>query len=176
MNHDRITIYVGKEQFITTRGTLANGMREGSKYFVHLFRFEDATRFVENGMSKRTARRSGVMPLLWTEDQGFDYVAYARLEKMADFLVIERLRRWVSEKKYLRVVEYVHHASRQTLRSAAYTGRSSSKPATWSTKCKGNVACTVSPELNSTNHHRDGDITIITREVVINNKILFDEE
>lgn len=196
MSHERITVHIGEEQFVTTRETLSEGMTEGSQYFRHLFHFENATRPVEDNMSERTLRlseyyldanptifshlleylRDGVMPLLWTEEKGFDYVAYAKLEKMADFLVVERLRRWISAKRYLEAVEVVHRASRQALTCERYNG-----PATWKTRHNGNVTYTnvthtVSPETNCEyRHHRDGDITIITKEVVIHDKILLDQ-
>ncbi|EOO01797.1 putative btb poz fold domain containing protein [Phaeoacremonium minimum UCRPA7] len=199
MDPGRIILYVGEEQFITTRTTLVDGMADGSQYLAQQFSFGNAARLYScGGVSQPESPvpssyfhldldpgvfrhaldylRSGVMLFLWTEEDGLDYIAYAKLEKMAEFLQIERLRAWLSKRRYLEVVEYVHRASRETLPNPGDRGGASKTPTSWRRRCAANVTCSIASEPNASGYRREKEVLVVTRELIINNKVLFDEE
>jgi hypothetical protein len=108
--------------------------------------------------------RSGVMPLLWNEENGFDYASYAKLQNMADFLRIERLMKWVKDEEYLKAVQ--HRSEVEIVEVDKRESRSfSSNPGYAKIDCS-----------NPVNGHPYHDrVAVITKWVVVDSKILFDE-
>jgi hypothetical protein len=66
-------------------------------------------------------RRPTVYPLLWTKEQGFDYVTYNKLMAEADFFGLDDLKNWILQRKYLKAikehVQMTFHAGRLDGRS-----------------------------------------------------------
>ncbi|ORY16947.1 hypothetical protein BCR34DRAFT_556293 [Clohesyomyces aquaticus] len=52
-------------------------------------------------------RRPGTFPLFWTNEQGFDYALYNKLQAEADYYLVHDLRDWIQEKRYLEAVKTV---------------------------------------------------------------------
>jgi hypothetical protein len=63
-------------------------------------------------------RRPTVYPLLWTREKGFDHAMYSKVMAEADFYMLEELRDWILEKKYLKAVVVIH----KTEMEAAWEG------------------------------------------------------
>ncbi|KAF2666808.1 hypothetical protein BT63DRAFT_427220 [Microthyrium microscopicum] len=134
----KITLEVGGQTFITTKSTLTHGQTEGSKYFEKRFNFENNNQSqrrseISDGTSQQgsysfdfdveTFRhildylRTGVFPFLWTRSTGvFDYLAYAKIERLADYLQIEQLKLWIERNKFEKVVQYETRCTRLPFR------------------------------------------------------------
>jgi hypothetical protein len=49
-------------------------------------------------------RRPSRFPLYWNKKDGFDYALYCRVEAEADYFMLEGLRDWIRQAKYLQAV------------------------------------------------------------------------
>ncbi|RYN48741.1 hypothetical protein AA0114_g6905 [Alternaria tenuissima] len=49
-------------------------------------------------------RRPSRFPLYWNKKDGFDYALYCRVEAEADYFILEGLRDWIRQAKYLQAV------------------------------------------------------------------------
>jgi hypothetical protein len=52
-------------------------------------------------------RRPSKFPLYWTNEHGFDYVLYNKVEAEADFFLLHGLRDWISKKRYEEAVKTI---------------------------------------------------------------------
>jgi hypothetical protein len=60
-------------------------------------------------------------PLCWTKKHGFDYALYNRLEAEADYFMLEGLRDWIKNERYLEAVTVIHQRVEDKCRNS-YTG------------------------------------------------------
>jgi hypothetical protein len=49
-------------------------------------------------------RRPSVFPVFWSQDKGFDYNLYQRLQAEAEYFQMSSLDKWIKEEKYLQAV------------------------------------------------------------------------
>jgi hypothetical protein len=54
-------------------------------------------------------RRPSRFPLYWNKKDGFDYALYCRVEAEADYFMLEGLRDWIRQAKYLQAVSTTLH-------------------------------------------------------------------
>jgi hypothetical protein len=107
-----ITLDVSGRKFRTSKAVLSV-----SPYFEGLLsRWEDCADLQPDGSYYIDAdpdtfehllnfiRRPAKFPLYWTKKDGFDYALYSRLEMEADYFMLEGLRDWIKEKKYLEAI------------------------------------------------------------------------
>lgn len=201
-------VYVGEQTFKTTVQTLCEGTGDGCKYFKDLLESPEGQDMLQAAEDDGTEAnwqieldpeifalvlsylRSGVMPLYWNEVQGFDYYKYAKLEWMADFLGIERLRTWIAEKKYLRAVKCTYEVNKVSLEDisqsddfcrisegSVYSEAKSSLP--WSIALGPHAKCDVHPLGRSGwMGVADEDMAIMTviKETMVDNRVLFGED
>jgi hypothetical protein len=117
MTHDQIILDVSGRKFRTQKSVLSV-----SPYFEHLFeRWQDSADLQADGSFYVDAdadtfehllnfmRRPSRFPLYWTKKDGFDYALYCRVEAEADYFMLEGLRDWIKQRKYLKVVATVLH-------------------------------------------------------------------
>lgn len=110
---DRIILRLDDKLFYTTKDTLS---RE-SGYFSALFsgRWLDSS---ADGVLTLDADadvfkhimcffRSGVLPVFYDGLKGFDHQLYSLLLEQAEFFLIDRLRDWILEKRYVQAVKFV---------------------------------------------------------------------
>jgi hypothetical protein len=115
MAHDQIILDVSGRKFRTQKSVLSV-----SPYFEHLFeRWQDSADLQADGSFYADAdadtfehllnfmRRPSRFPLYWTKKDGFDYALYCRVEAEADYFMLEGLRDWIKQQKYLKVVATV---------------------------------------------------------------------
>ncbi|EOA87586.1 hypothetical protein ACJQWK_08769 [Exserohilum turcicum] len=108
-----LTLDVSGRKFRCSKAVLST-----SPYFENLFaRWEDSADRQVDGSYLIDAdpdvfkhlldfmRRPARFPLYWNREEGFDYLLYSKLEAEADYFMLEDLRDWIQEKKYLEVVE-----------------------------------------------------------------------
>ena len=197
-------LYVGEQHFRTTVEILCEGTGDGSTYFRDLLESPVGQNWLRAAKKSGTDPsysleldpdiftlilsylRSGVMPLYWNELEGFDYRTYAQLEKMAEFLGVERLRAWIAEKKYLRAVKYTYKVNREVISRSddfcrisqgSIDENSSSMP--WSITLGAHVKCDIYPVGRSGwmgEPDEDMAVMTVTKETVVDNKVLFDED
>ncbi|KAH8585994.1 hypothetical protein B0O99DRAFT_459627, partial [Bisporella sp. PMI_857] len=89
-----------------------------SIYFEKLFsgkwgdKQEDGSYFIETDAQifKHILRylRTGVLPVFYDRANGHDFALYQALLGEAKYFIIERLEKWLCERKYLQVVE-IHY-------------------------------------------------------------------
>jgi hypothetical protein len=104
-----ITLYVSGRKFRTSKSVLSV-----SPYFESLFtRWESCADLQADGSYYIDAdpdtfehllnfmRRPARFPLYWTKENGLDIVLYSKVEAEADYFMLEALRKWIKEKKYL---------------------------------------------------------------------------
>ena len=94
-----------------------------SMYFEKLFsgkwgdQQEDGSYFIETDahIFEHILRylRTGVLPVFYDREKGHDFALYQALLAEAKYFVIERLEKWLCERKYLDVVT-VHHMAIET--------------------------------------------------------------
>lgn len=76
---------------------------------------EDGSYFVEtdSDIFEHTLRylRTGILPVFYDHDTGHDYALYQALHGDAEYYAIDRLCRWIRERKYLEAVEVRHITS-----------------------------------------------------------------
>jgi len=106
-----ITLQVGERRFTTLPSTLV----AGSSFFASLLstrwagsKSVDDSYFVDADPDLfahilRYLRRE-VLPIVYDRNHGFDHAFYQALEVEADYFGVEKLRKWVGEKGYLRAV------------------------------------------------------------------------
>jgi hypothetical protein len=115
MAHDQIMLDVSGRKFRTQKSVLSV-----SPYFEHVFeRWQDSADLQADGSFYVDAdpdtfehllnfmRRPSRFPLYWTKKDGFDYALYCRVEAEADYFMLEGLRDWIKQRKYLKVVATV---------------------------------------------------------------------
>lgn len=110
---DRIILRLDEKLFYTTKDTL---IRE-SGYFSALFsgRWPDSSvdgvliLDADADVFKHIMRffRSGVLPVFYDGLKGFDHQLYSLLLEQAEFFVVDRLRDWILEKRYVQAVKIV---------------------------------------------------------------------
>jgi hypothetical protein len=113
MTSKNITIDVSGRKFRTSKAVLSV-----SPYFESLLsRREDYADLQPDGSYYIDAdpdtfehllnfmRRPAKFPLFWTKKDGFDYTLYSSLEAEVDYFMLEGLRDWIEEKKYLGAVK-----------------------------------------------------------------------
>lgn len=115
MTHDQITLDVSGRKFRTSKSVL-----EVAPYFKNLLdRWEDGADLQTDGSYYVDAdadtfghllsfmRRPSRFPLYWTKKDGFDYALYSRVEAEADYFMLEGLRDWIKQRKYLQAISAV---------------------------------------------------------------------
>ena len=95
-----ITLNVSGRQFRTTKSTIFR-----SPYFQILIqqrdnKMPDGSTFIDADPDVfeyvlSFLRRPSRFPLFWTEEKGFDYVLYNKLEAAADHFCLNDLRDWI---------------------------------------------------------------------------------
>ncbi|KAF1829515.1 hypothetical protein BDW02DRAFT_634380 [Decorospora gaudefroyi] len=111
----QITLDVSGRQYRTCKATL-----QTSPYFQNLLarwdecgdRQEDGSYFIDADPDVfqhvlQFMRRPSKFPLFWTEETGFDYALYNKLEAEADYFLLHDLRDWLREKRYVDAVKIV---------------------------------------------------------------------
>lgn len=108
-----IILRLDEKLFYTTKDTLV----QESGYFSALFsgRWVDSIRDgvltldADPDVFKHIMRflRSGVLPVFYDGMKGFDHQLYSLLLEQAEFFVINRLRVWILEKRYVQAVKIV---------------------------------------------------------------------
>jgi len=119
MANNQITLDVSGRKFRTSKSVLSV-----SPYFEGLLnRWEDGADLQADGSYYVDAdadtfehllsfmRRPSRFPLYWTKEDGFDYALYSRVEAEADYFMLEGLRDWVKQRKYLQAVGTVLRTS-----------------------------------------------------------------
>ena len=117
MANNQITLDVSGRKFRTSKSVLSV-----SPYFEGLLnRWEDGADLQADGSYYVDAdadtfehllsfmRRPSRFPLYWTRKDGFDYALYSRVEAEADYFMLEGLRDWIKQRKYLKSVITVLH-------------------------------------------------------------------
>jgi len=112
MANNQITLDVSGRKFRTSKSVLSV-----SPYFEGLLnRWEDGADLQADGSYYVDAdadtferllgfmRRPSRLPLYWTREDGFDYALYSRVEAEADYFMLEGLRDWIKQRKYLKAV------------------------------------------------------------------------
>ena len=115
MADNQITLDVSGRKFRTSKSVLSV-----SPYFRNLFdRWADGADHQADGSYSVDAdantfehllsfmRRPSRFPLYWTKEDGFDYALYNSVEADADFFMLEGLRDWIKQRKYLEAVSVV---------------------------------------------------------------------
>lgn len=108
-----IILRLDEKLFYTTKDTLV----QESGYFAALFsgRWPDSSKDgvltldADADVFKHIMRffRSGVLPVFYDGLKGFDHQLYSLLLEQAEFFLIDRLRDWILEKRYLQAVKLV---------------------------------------------------------------------
>lgn len=116
-----IILRLDEKLFYTTKDTLV----QESGYFSALFsgRWMDSTRDgvlvldADADVFKHTMRffRTGMLPVFYDGSKGFDHQLYSLLLEQAEFFVIDRLRVWILEKRYVQAVKIVRSVKRTRL-------------------------------------------------------------
>jgi hypothetical protein len=127
----KFILEVGDRTFITTKSTLIHGMKEGSDYFKSRFDLEE--RMPQDGQTTKCSPqtepyyldfdpetfghildylKTGVMPFLWSKEKGFDYLGYAKIETLADYLQIQQLKNWIATSEFKKVVSHSFYVTR----------------------------------------------------------------
>lgn len=111
-NYD-ITLRLDEKLFYTTKKTLV----QESGYFSALLsgRWKDTTRYgvlhvnADADIFKHTLRflRSNVFPVFYDGKKCFDHQLYSLLLQQAEYFVIDRLREWILEARYVQAVKIV---------------------------------------------------------------------
>lgn len=109
MSSNLITLDVSGRKYKTQKATL-----QTSPYFRNLLaRWDDNCDKEDDGSYVVDAdgdtfqhilnfmRRPSKFPLFWTKEAGFDYVLYNKLEVEADYFLLQDLRDWIRQKRYL---------------------------------------------------------------------------
>lgn len=101
-----------------------------SLYFKSLFsgewgdKQEDGSYFIETDahIFEHILRylRTGVLPVFYDRGKGHDFALYQALLEEAKYFAIERLEKWLCERKYLEVVE-IHYLATETQDRESYT-------------------------------------------------------
>ncbi|KAI4916801.1 hypothetical protein J4E90_003304 [Alternaria incomplexa] len=112
MANNQITLDVSGRKFRTSKSVLSV-----SPYFEGLLnRWEEGADLQADGSYYVDAdaltfehllsfmRRPSRFPLYWTRKDGFDYALYSRVEAEADYFMLEGLRDWIKQRKYLQAV------------------------------------------------------------------------
>jgi len=112
MASNALTLDVSGRKFRTTKAVLST-----SPYFESLFaRWEDCADLQPDGSYYIDAdpdvfehllnfmRRPSRFPLYWTKKDGFNYVLYSKLEAEADYFMLEGLKNWIKDRKYLEAI------------------------------------------------------------------------
>lgn len=105
-----MVLQVGEQRFLTSRDTLsrsdhlnaiASGRWDSNKqadgsYFIDVDPeiFKHILRFL----------RHGVYPLCYDKAKGHNYATYAAIQKLADYLVIPKLVKWLNQGQYIKAV------------------------------------------------------------------------
>jgi hypothetical protein len=108
-----------------------------STYFKNLFsgkwgdKQEDGLYFIETDayIFKHILRylRTGVLPVFYDRGKGHDFALYQALLEEAKYFVVERLEKWLCERKYLEVVE-IHYLATETQDRESYRKHTTSDP------------------------------------------------
>ena len=177
---EAIALQISDRTFVTTKSTLIHGMRDGSQYFKTTFDFNNRSSNQSiSGDNPVTPTyyldldpeifghvlsylRSGVMPLLWEKKNGFDYGAYAKLQRMAEFLQIKRLTKWLKDKEYVKAVQH-------KLEISFHSAQRDEK-----LLIEGGYA-KLDWEVKSDDQRTKGRIVVTKKWVDVDSKILFDE-
>jgi hypothetical protein len=64
--------------------------------------------------------RTGVLPVFYDRENGRDFTLYQSVLEEAKYFAINRLERWLCERKYLEVVE-IHHVATETQDRGSYS-------------------------------------------------------
>lgn len=109
-----IILRLDEKLFYTTKDTLV----QESGYFAALFsgRWPDSSKDgiltldADADVFKHIMRffRSGVFPVFYDSLKGFDHPLYASLLEQAEFFLVDCLRDWILEERYLQAVKIVH--------------------------------------------------------------------
>ncbi|KAF2688161.1 hypothetical protein K458DRAFT_239790, partial [Lentithecium fluviatile CBS 122367] len=113
---DLLTLSFSGFPLTTAKSTLRN-----SKYFHCLITWwESGMGILPNGtlfidadvtvfpMLLEYLRRPTVYPLLWDHEKGYDHAMYSRLAAEADFFMVEELRDWIWERRYMEAARVEH--------------------------------------------------------------------
>ncbi|KAI4937689.1 hypothetical protein J4E85_000124 [Alternaria conjuncta] len=119
MANNQITLDVSGRKFRTSKSVLSV-----SPYFEGLLnRWEDGADLQADGSYYVDAdadtfehllsfmRRPSRFPLYWTKKDGFDYALYSRVEAEADYFLLEGLRDWIQQRRYLGAVSVIQEVS-----------------------------------------------------------------
>lgn len=111
-NYD-VTLRLDEKLFYTTKNTLV----QESGYFAALLsgRWKDTTKDgvltvdADADIFKHTLRflRSNVLPVFYDGLKGFDHQLYSLLLQQAEYFIIDRLREWILEERYVQAVKIV---------------------------------------------------------------------
>ncbi|KAF2666345.1 hypothetical protein BT63DRAFT_442595 [Microthyrium microscopicum] len=193
MSTDKITLEVGDQTFTTTKDILIHGIYGGSDYFRSMFDLESrmaeqsSTTITTEATQKDTTPhyyydfdppafahilsylRTGVMPLLWTREDGFDGITYAKIEALADYLQVERLKSWIEKGLYKSVV---HQKARMTLRKfPVHPAYMSDRDSEIKFDVKGETV--LDWELLKSADLQNGRVFELSRTTIINRRSLF---